>query len=64
MATFLGDNSFDNQNIMLVLNHSDNSVTAIYNRSEQFLKKLKILNFWNKNLINISVKSISENCIL
>ena len=42
MATFLGDNGIEYKKILSVLNHSDNSVTAIYNRSLDF-KKWKLL---------------------
>ncbi len=52
MGTFLGDNGFNKDRIMTVLNHSDSSVTAIYNRSHQFKQKLEALNFWNEHLIN------------
>ena len=52
MGTFLGDNGFNKDKIMTVLNHTDSSVTSIYNRSHQFKQKLEALNFWNENLIN------------
>ena len=51
MATFLGDNGFEHKRIISVLNHSDCSVTAIYNRSLDFKNKLETLNFWNNSLI-------------
>ena len=37
---------------MTVLNHTDSSVTSIYNRSHQFKQKLEALKFWNENLMN------------
>ena len=52
MGTFLGDHGFNKDKIMTVLNHTDSSVTSIYNRSHQFKQKLEALNFWNENLIN------------
>ena len=52
MGTFLGDNGFNKDKIMTVLNHKDSSVTSIYNRSHQFKQKLEALNFWNEHLIN------------
>ena len=52
MATFLGDKGYEYHNIMLVLNHSDHSVTSIYNRSNQFKKKYETLTFWNDNFNN------------
>ena len=52
MATFLGDKGYEYHNIMLVLNHSDHSVTSIYNRSSQFKKKYETLTFWNDNFNN------------
>ncbi len=52
MATFLGDNGFNKDRIMTVLNHTDSSVTSIYNRSHHFKQKLEALNFWNEHLIN------------
>ena len=51
MATFLGDNGIEYKRILSVLNHSDYSVTAIYNRSLDFKNKLETLNFWNNSLI-------------
>ena len=52
MGTFLGDNGFNKDKIMTVLNHKDSSVTSIYNRSNYFKQKLEALNFWNEHLIN------------
>lgn len=52
MATFLGDNGIEYKKILSVLNHSDNSVTAIYNRSVDFKNKLKTLTFWNNSIKN------------
>ena len=52
MATFLGDHDFNKDKIMTVLNHTDSSVTSIYNRSNYFKQKLEALNFWNEHLIN------------
>ena len=52
MGTFLGDNDFNKDKIMTVLNHKDSQVTSIYNRSNQFKQKLEALNFWNEHLIN------------
>ena len=52
MGTFLGDNGFNKDRIMTVLNHTDSSVTSIYNRSHHFKQKLEALNFWNEHLIN------------
>ena len=52
MGTFLGDNGFNKDRIMTVLNHTDSSVTSIYNRSNYFKQKLEALNFWNEHLIN------------
>ena len=40
---------------MTVLNHTDSSVTSIYNRSHQFKQKLELLNFWNENLKNKNI---------
>ena len=51
MGTFLGDNGFNKDRIMTVLNHTDSSVTSIYNRSNYFKHKLEALNFWNEHLI-------------
>ncbi len=50
MATFLGDNGIEYKKILSVLNHSDNSVTAIYNRSLDFKNKLQTLTFWNNSI--------------
>ena len=52
MGTFLGDHGFNKDKIMTVLNHTDSSVTSIYNRSYQFKQKLEALNFWNEHLID------------
>ena len=52
IGTFLGDNGFNKDRIMTVLNHSDSSVTSIYNRSNYFKQKLEALNFWNEHLID------------
>ena len=52
MGTFLGDKGFNKDRIMTVLNHTDSSVTSIYNRSHQFKQKLEALNFWNEHLID------------
>lgn len=54
MATFLGDNSIEHKRILSVLNHSDYSVTAIYNRSLDFKNKLNTLIFWNDALLKLS----------
>ena len=54
MATFLGDNSIEHKRILSVLNHSDYSVTAIYNRSLDFKNKLNTLIFWNDALLKFS----------
>lgn len=54
MATFLGDNGIYKR-ILSVLNHSDNSVTDIYNRSLDFKNKLQTLTFWN-NSITMGIK--------
>ena len=51
MATFLGDKGIEHKRILSVLNHSDYSVTAIYNRSLDFKNKLKTLGFWNNSIL-------------
>ena len=40
---------------MTVLNHTDSSVTSIYNRLHQFKQKLEVLKFWNENLKNKNI---------
>ena len=50
IATFLGDNGIEYKKILSVLNHSDKSVTAIYNRSLDFKNKLQTLTFWNNSI--------------
>ena len=40
---------------MTVLNHTDSSVTSIYNCSHQFKQKLEVLKFWNENLKNKNI---------
>ena len=44
--------------IMTVLNHTDSSVTSIYNRSSYFKQKLEALNFWNEHLINKGIGGV------
>ena len=51
MATFLGDKGIEYRRIVSVLNHSDNSVTSIYNRSLDYQNKLKTLDLWNKAVV-------------
>ena len=52
MAIFLGDKGIGYKRIVSVLNHSDNSVTSIYNRSLDFQNKLKTLDLWNKAIVH------------
>tara|TARA_B100000287_G_scaffold281975_1_gene265690 strand:+ start:1021 stop:1530 length:510 start_codon:yes stop_codon:yes gene_type:complete len=52
MATFLGDKGIEYRRIISVLNHSDNSVTSIYNRSLDYQNKLKTLDLWNKAILD------------
>ena len=52
MATFLGDKGIEYRRIISVLNHSDSSVTSIYNRSLDYQNKLKTLDLWNKAIFD------------
>ena len=52
MATFLGDKGIEYRRIISVLNHSDSSVTSIYNRSLDYQNKLKTLDLWNKAILD------------
>ena len=57
MATFLGDKGIEYRLIVSVLNHSDNSVTSIYNRSLDYQNKLKTLDLWNKAIVHQKKKN-------
>jgi len=48
MATQLEQNGCDRYTIMFALNHTDTSITAVYDRSLHLKNKLNALKVWNK----------------
>ena len=46
MATLLEENGFDRFSVQCVLNHTDRSVTGIYDRSEHLRRKQNALDKW------------------
>ena len=55
MATILEDEGIDRFSIKCVLNHTDHSVTGIYDRSEHIRRKITALDHWS-NLIISEIK--------
>ena len=51
MATKLEQDGCDRYTIMFALNHTDTSITAVYDKSMHFNKKLTALQKWNKVLL-------------
>ena len=51
MATFLANNNENFENIRLVLNHMDQSVTSVYNRSEHQNQKQRTLKLWQAKFV-------------
>jgi integrase len=50
VASNLGDLSYSDKDIGLILNHQNRGVTAIYNRSNYFAKKADMLKAWSGKL--------------
>ena len=46
MATLLEEDGFDRFSVQCVLNHTDGSVTGIYDRSEHLRRKQNALDKW------------------
>ena len=52
IATFLGENNLDYKTIALILNHTDNSVIAVYEKSDRFIRKHHCLGMWGREICN------------
>jgi integrase len=48
MATALADSGVDESEIKYALNHKDNSVTGVYNKSQHILRKAQALTEWHQ----------------
>ena len=51
-ATHLSEIGYERFEVSNALNHQDNTVTGIYDRSTYFSKKLKMLSSWGKRISN------------
>ena len=51
-ATHLSEIGYERFEVSIALNHQDNTVTGIYDRSTYFSKKLKMLSSWGKLISN------------
>lgn len=58
MATWLSENGVPPHVIGALLNHTDNSVTAIYNRNEYLAEKQEALTLWAKEVGESGIKHL------